>query len=37
MKKWFDKILHSFIRQNPEERPSQFLKGSGRVVQIVMR
>ena len=22
MKKWFDKILPSFTRQNPEERPS---------------
>ena len=27
MKKWFDKILPSFIRQNPEERPSPIPQG----------
>ena len=27
MKKWFDKILPSFIRQNPEERLSPIPQG----------
>ena len=27
MKKWFDKILPSFVRQNPEERPSPIPQG----------